>query len=266
MEKLPDGVVRVSPSELKVDRDFITPGWLDKPMPQGDVDNNPPWLHVVVPVLTGSEQTKPERNARIASQKWNRRFYFKLSQDPQMQKGVIESGPKRWSFFNAYRQLAPGTWYWTYGVAPAETPDKPKWVGANYSFRIRGSEFTAKIPPSPEALLAAIKARKTGPLVTCSPDEVGNMLPVAQAPTLAAQIKKDLEKSMEKGADKNVENGLVEGRMTVRLLRGYLMTGDTRYKDLAIKREIELERLASAKRNSVPKPTGPQGDGPGKSF
>ncbi|WP_198141260.1 DUF4962 domain-containing protein [Verrucomicrobium spinosum] len=264
VEKLPAGVTRVTPSELRVDRDFITPGWLDKPAPQGEVDNNPPWLHVVVPILTGNEQAKSEKRARISSQKWNRRFYFKLSQDPQLQKSVMESGPKRWSFFNPYRKLAPGTWYWTYGVADAEAPDKPRWIGTTYSFRIRGDEFSGKIPPTPEVLLAAVKARKTGPLVTCSLDEVGNMLPTSEAPALAAQIKEDLEKSMGKGADGKIDDPLVEARMNVRLLRGYLMTGDTKYKDLAIKREIELERLHSARRNSKPKPTEPQGPAPGK--
>jgi hypothetical protein len=63
---------------------------------------------------------------------------------------------------------------------------------------IRGDEFAGKIPPTPEVLRAAIKARKTGPLVNCSPDEVGNMLPSVESPGLAAQLKEDLEKAWEK--------------------------------------------------------------------
>ena len=64
-------------------------------MPQGVVDVNPPWLHVEVPL--------PDRpKATRTRQEWHRRFFFKLSQDPQLKKDVIESGPKRWSFFSPF--------------------------------------------------------------------------------------------------------------------------------------------------------------------
>ena len=105
------------------------------------------------PSWTGAENTNRERKAKIATQKWNRRFYFKLSQDPELKKDVIESGPKRWSFFNPFRRLASGRWYWTYGLAPAESPDKPVWHNEVFSFVITGSEFAPTIPPTADDLL-----------------------------------------------------------------------------------------------------------------
>ena len=97
-EKLPDGVRRVSPSELSIEREYIGDPGLAWPVPQGLVDVNPPWLHVQVPLPQGKQAARTEQ--------WNRRFYFKLSQDPELKREVIESGPKRWSFFSPYRTLA----------------------------------------------------------------------------------------------------------------------------------------------------------------
>ena len=54
-EKLPDGVRRVSPSELRIERDYIGEPGLARPVPQGLVDANPPWLHVQVPLPRGKE-------------------------------------------------------------------------------------------------------------------------------------------------------------------------------------------------------------------
>ena len=115
--KLPDGVRRVGPSELRIEREYIGEPGLARPVPQGQVDVNPPWLHVQVPLPPGKQAAR--------TQQWKRRFYFRLSQDRELKHDVIESGPKRWSFFNPYRTLAKGTWYWTYGVAAAESPDTP---------------------------------------------------------------------------------------------------------------------------------------------
>ena len=127
-EALPPGVRRVSPSELRIERDYLAEPGLARPVPQGTVDANPPWLHVQVPL--------PEGKQAARAQKWNRRFYFKLACDPDLTSSVIESGPKRWSFFSPYRVLATGAWYWTYGVAPAESPDRPAWTNPVYTFTV----------------------------------------------------------------------------------------------------------------------------------
>lgn len=256
---LPEGVKRVSAAELKIEREYITAGSLNRPVPQGSVDVNPPWLHVAVQLLTGDEKTSQEKKKRKAAQKWNRRFYFRLSQDPELKKGVIESGAKRWSFFNPYRRLESGTWYWTYGVAPAESPNKPVWCAQTFSFNISGKEYAAEIPPTPEAFVAAIKKRKTGPLIVCFPEEMGHILPTKEDPKLAAQIMGDCEKAFQAVSAKPVGTAkskdavagaktpqtllerkqassaaLVESRRIYSLLRGYMFSGDTKYKDLAL--------------------------------
>ena len=142
-ETLPDGVWRVGPSELRIEREYIGEPGLARPVPQGLVDVNPPWLHVQVPLPQGKQAAR--------AQQWNRRFYFKLSQDPELKREVIESGPKRWSFFSPYRTLAKGTWYWTYGVAAAESPDKPVWQTEVFSFVVDDRAFAPATPPTPGA-------------------------------------------------------------------------------------------------------------------
>ena len=260
-ESLPDGVRRLSRSELRIERDYIGDPGLPRPVPQGLVDTNPPWLHVQVPL----PQTKQE--ARL--QKWNRRFYFKLSQDPQLKQDLIESGAKRWSFYNPFRTLAKGTWYWTYGLAPAESPDRPVWAKEVFSFEIDDLAFTPAIPPTADESLAAIKNRTTGPVAICTSEDIGHILPDKTWPELAEQMKKDARKVLENGArpvqieisDKDYPAYMgqdpkevyftlkmrtlftVEERRVDSLLRGYLLTGDEQYKRLGVQRAIELEDL-----------------------
>ena len=190
-EALPDGVRRLSPSELRIERDYIGEPGLARPVPQGLVDANPPWLHVQVPLPQGKQAAR--------AQQWHRRFYFKLSQDPQLKQDVIESGPKRWSFYNPFRTLAKGTWYWTYGVAPAESPDKPVWHNEVFSFVIDERAFSPAIPPTAAEALAAIKKRKTGPVAICTSEDIGHMLPDKTWPELAGQMKEDARKALKDG-------------------------------------------------------------------
>ncbi|MCX7007712.1 MAG: DUF4962 domain-containing protein [Kiritimatiellaeota bacterium] len=270
-------IQRISPSELRIECGSLLPKMLDKPIPQGVVDVNPPWLHVYVPVVDGTETTNRGRKAKTATQKWNRRFYFKLAQDPELKKDVIESGPKRWSFFNPFRRLATGRWYWTYGLAPAESPDKPVWHKAVFSFVINGSEFAPAIPPTADDLLAAIKKRKTGPVTICTSEDIGHLLPTNSWPELTTQLQENCRKALKAGAepvkmeisDKEypayMKDGpkavyfigkmralfCVEERRIDALLRGYLLTGEEQYKKLGIQRAIELEQLRKTKRYSI---------------
>lgn len=273
---LPDGVTRVSPSELKIHRDHIVSPIIRAPIPQGIVDRNPPWLHVRVPLTDEQDTTNQARKKKVATEKWHRRFYFRLSRDPEFKQNVIESGPKRWSFFNPYRQLEKGTWYWTYGLAAADTPDQPQWSGKTYSFVISGDEFTSQIPPTPEVLVDAIKRRKSGPVTICDPEEIGHLLPTTTWPELADQIRKDCRKALSTGErpaavhidDKEFPSYMekptpvyfvssmrqqftVEQRRVVSLLRAYLLTGDPKGKELGLKRAIELENLRRTARWNI---------------
>lgn len=268
-ESLPEGVKRVSPSELRIERDYIAPPNLERPTPQGLVDANPPWLHVQVPL--------PSDKQGVRAQKWSRRFYFKLSQDPELKKGVIESGPKRWSFYNPFRTLSSGTWYWTYGVAPAESPEKPVWAKEVFSFAIDGHAFAPPIPPTAEEALAAIKKQKSGPVAICTREDIGHILPEKHWPELAEQMKEDARKALKNGerpveieiSDKDYPAYMgktpkevyftikmramftVEERRVDALLRGYLVTGDEQYKKLGVQRAIELEQLRLNKSYSI---------------
>lgn len=256
---LPDGVRRVSPAELRIERTHIATPELENPVPQGLVDVNPPWLHVRVPL--------PSNKNSAAAQKWHRRFHFKLSQDPECERDLIESGPKRWSFFNPYRTLAKGTWYWTYGVAPAETPDQPAWHDRIFSFTIGDAVDQPAIPPTPEAALAAIRRQPAGPVAICLKSDIGNMLPEKTWPELATRMRKEISRAKDRGhapvsiemsasdapthLGKNPKRPFFEVRLRSlftaeerrvdALLRGYLLTGDPQLKDLGIRRAIELE-------------------------
>jgi len=269
-EPLPQGVRRMSPSELRIERNYIGEPGLARAVPQGLVDINPPWLHLQVPLPEGKKTVR-------AQQHWNRRFYFKLSQDPQMKVGVVESGPKRWSFYNPFRTLAKGTWYWTYGVATAESPDQPVWAKEVFSFVIDERAFASAIPPTAEEALAAIKKRTRGPVAICTSEDIGHMLPDKTWPELVEQIRADARKAMRDGdrpvqieiSDKDYPAHLgknpkdayfmvklrslftVEERRVDWLLRGYLLTGDEQFKKLGVQRAIELEHQRLTRSYSI---------------
>ena len=258
-EELPDGVRRVGPSELRIEREYIGAPGLARPVPQGLVDVNPPWLHVQVPFPPGKHAAR--------AQQWKLRFYFKLSQDPDLKRDVIESGPKRWSFFSPYRALATGTWYWTYGVAAAESPDKPVWQKEVFSFVVDDRAFAPAIPPTPEQVLAALRKRQSGPVAICTSEDIGHILPERTWPELAARLRQDAEKALRDGerpvsielTQKDIPERLgpnpkesffmvklralftAEERRVDALLRGYLLTGDERFKRLGLQRASELE-------------------------
>jgi hypothetical protein len=184
---------------------------------------------------------------------------------------VLESGPKRWSFYNPFRSsLATGDWYWTYAVAPAETPDRPAWTNAVYTFHVMRQAFSARVPPdgrrgarSPPATQGPGTGRRV-PARGHRPHDARRDL----AGT-GAVLRKDLAKALEDGErpvrieisdqdypaymgknPKEVYFTLkmrslftVEERRVDLLLRGYLLTGDERYRKLGVQRAIELEDL-----------------------
>ena len=263
-EALPAGVVRTGPAELKIERQFIGSPVLERPTPQGMVDSNPPWLHAYVPL--------PEVKSARKAQKWNQRYYFKLSQDPGVTGSVIASGPRRWSFFFPGQTLDQGIWYWTFAVAPAESPDNPVWNNPVYQFQIPANAFTPAIPPTADQVLAIVKIR-SGPVVVCAQDDIGKLLPTKIWPEFADRIQEDLNKALvtgrkpisielsEKDAPASLANSpkdplfytrirgvfTVKERMVDALLRGYLLTGNPEFRKLGVARAIELEDIRQHK-------------------
>lgn len=260
-DPLPAGITRLK-SELTIDREVLIPAKLGAPVPQGKIDQNPPWLHVNVPIVPeGSTLTNQQKKALVMAEKWKRCFYFKLSKDPQFNSGVIQSGPKKWSFFNPFQRLSTGTWYWRFGIAPANAPGQPVWQPTTFSFTITGQERAAELPPTPDQLVSAIDFRPTGPITIMRESDIGNVLPTSVWPELAAQITDQIEDALASGstpvtitpnasyASMVLFSQDMKGKFTnqerrvVELLRGYLLTGNPAYRTFGLARAAELEQL-----------------------
>jgi hypothetical protein len=143
------------------------------------------------------------------------------------------------------------------------------WSHEKYTFRITGQEFSGEIPPTPEALLKEVKKRSDGPIVTCTKEEIGHLLPTQTWPELTAQIEKDAKKALVTANkpiaihidDKSYPSTMkaptplffeeelrrqltVEGRMQLSLFRNYLLTGNSEYKEAGIRRLLAYEKFA----------------------
>lgn len=235
--------------------------------PQGLVDENAPWLHVIEPLFDQHDKNsvKKEKKKRLM---FNRRFYFELSQDSNFVNKVYRSGGKRWSFYNPYVHLEKGVWYWRYGVADPDTPDRPVWNKRLFSFRITGKEYKTPIPPKPEEVLKAV-LEQPAPVFTLFRKELGHLLP-AEWPELASWAKETAERLYAQcppmsftvsdedavKAKKVNKQGKITAkkvfyRMRMNMLMGqksryisnlmasYILTGETKYRDLAIKKTRE---------------------------
>lgn len=237
---------------------------IEKPQPVGMVDENPPWLHVNIPILDGSETSNSAKKAKLDRLKFKRQFYFKLSQDSTFKDGVFESGPKRWAFYNTYEHLKTGKWFWIYGVADPETPHLPKWHSEVFSFIISGKERLTPIPPKPDDFCSAVVSR-AAPVFQIFREEFGRLLPVNTWPEMAdwggVYFRKKLDEDMpmsydvsdQDAIDKNYvdDNGkitaqkifyrqVMNDKLTLRkryindLVAGYLLLGEKEFIHMAI--------------------------------
>lgn len=243
------------------------------PQPQGIVDENCPWLHVIVPMYEQSDNNAT-RKEKIARLKYKRRFYFELSQDPTFSRDVLRSGPKRWSFYNPYKQLRKGIWYWRYGVADPETPDNPVWNKDVYSFEITGKEFKVPVPPTPEVFVASV-LKRPAPIFLMFKEELGKLLPWEKWPAMAewtqSQYEKDFLKDtpmkfdvsdqdaindgmVDKNGNPNAKLVFYEKKVSTKFLQcsryisslvaGYQLLGDDKYIKKAIEKAKELNAFS----------------------
>lgn len=237
--------------------------------PQGFVDVNSPWLHVSVPFYDENDinSVKKAKRARLI---FKRRFYFELSQDKSFQRDVYRSGPKRWSFYNPYEYLEKGTWYWRYGVADPDTPDKPVWNDEVYQFIITGNEHKIPIPPKPEVFLNQILSRPS-PTYMLLNEEFEKLLPDKEWPEMANWARRMYSRYLENDLPMNFtvsdqdaidagykdENGKANAellfyrkrmntllsqctRYISNLIGGYVLLGDVRYRDMAIQKATDI--------------------------
>ena len=251
--------IRSDGAELVIDQPCLYPQMLDVPLPRDGsvVDENPPWLHVCVPLLSEEESSKSKSEVRrLQDQRLGHRLYFfKLSQDPNFRTGVIENEGKRWSFYNPYRRLSKGTWYWTYGLAMDSNPQQIRWAGRTYSFKITGDERVVDAPP-PSVILAAVKTSPT-PYLLVEKKMLGKLMP-ENNPELKSEIEaylaqlyakrkairivvdeSDHPKKMPENRKfayfqfkaNNIYDGL--NNQVASLLRAYLISGEERFKKAA---------------------------------
>jgi len=232
---------------------------LENPLPQGLVDENSPWLHFRVPLPPAIKKDGP-------TELGHRLYYFELSQDSTFRNNVIKSKPKRWSFFNPYRILETGTWYWKYGYALDADPKKIKWSPKNYSFVITGNERKV-LPPSADQVLNRITQTK-GPHVVLLKEEIGKLLP-DQFPEIKKEMVNNFKKLLEKrpqikivvdessypdrlGKDDPAKKHRYFQLATLKqytnlsqriesLLRAYLLTGELEYKKAGLDEFYQLD-------------------------
>lgn len=230
-------------AECTINRLSIYDRMLEKPQPQGFVDENSPWLHVCVPFASAAEREKEFTH---------RRYFFKLSQDSTFTHHVISSKPKSWSFYNPYRLLEKGKWYWKYGVALEQDLESVNWSEETYSFMITGKEREV-VYPTPEALIERVKTLK-GPHVVMLKEDIGKLLPkdhpkiekallkefsTLLADTMAYKVVVDTTDYPEHLTPNGIHRYFtlktlkqftnLSDKMRT-LLNAYLLTGDERYK------------------------------------
>lgn len=258
------------PAEVKLDKETIYHKMLAEPQPQGMVDENSPWLHFRIPFDT------PEQQEREFT---HRRYYFELSQDSTFKKGVIRSKAKSWSFYNPYRALDKGKWYWRYGVAMDNAPQRVTWSTQNYTFTITGKERKV-VYPTPEQLAERVSGK--GPHVYLLPSEIGKLLPQSH-PDMKKRLINSFKRSLAHPTEfkikvdttdypKHLTPAGIHRHFTLKtlkqftalsdevrtLLYAYLLTGDAQYKKkgldgfYALDNEYHTTMMRYAKRPGFP--------------
>lgn len=242
------------PSELQINRQAIYNKMLTEPQPQGIVDENSPWLHFRVPF---------ENQAEWDKEFTHRRYYFELSQDSTFKKDVIRSKPKSWSFYNPYKLLDKGKWYWRYGVALDKEPKNITWSDSTYSFMITGKERQV-VYPSSEQFLKRIAGK--GPHVFLLPEEIGKLLP-ENHPDIKKRLLNGFEHSLNNSREfkvlidttdypKHLTKSGIHRHFTLKslkqftvlsdevrsLLYGYLLTGNEQYKKKGLEGFYSLDK------------------------
>lgn len=242
--------------EKKIDCPSVYEKMLTVPQPQGQVDENSPWLHFRIPV--------PKVGKREPSELAHRLYYFELSQDSAFKKNVIRSKAKRWSFYNPYRILEKGIWYWRYAYALDSAPKKVTWSDKIYSFTISGHERKV-VYPTPEQLLERVTTTQ-GPHVVMLREDIGKLMPESR-PDIKKRLMNDFENLLadETPIKVTVDTAVYPRHLTpagirrhftlktlkqftnladrVRmLLNAYLLTGDERYKKKGLASFYDLDR------------------------
>lgn len=243
-------------AEKSINLPSIYEKMLDTPQPQGRVDENSPWLHFRIPI--------PKVGKKEPSELAHRLYFFELSQDSTFKKNVIRSKPKRWSFYNPYRILEKGRWYWRYAYTLDSAPEKRCWSDKIYSFTITGDERQV-VYPTPEQLTEKVTKTK-GPHVVMLREDIGKLMP-ENRPDIKKRLMADFEKLLADTTPvkvvvdttvypKHLTKAGIHRHFTLKtlkqftnladrvrmLLNAYLLTGDERYKKKGLESFYDLDR------------------------
>jgi hypothetical protein len=232
------------PAEIALDCREIYPSSMTEPSPVGIVDENPPFLHF---------QKKYDDDRQRRKEKLAALFYFRMARSVAMKDPVFESGARRWSFYCPYKRLEKGAWYWQCGFARKDVPGAITWSDV-FSFTIGGSERATPAPPY-EVLEAGL-LKNGHPRIECRAVDVGKLKP--DDPKLARQLvacadaalaakrpstfmdfsRWDNPQARKSGTSKEQKASYLlddfERFKLMPLVRGYLLTGDCRYRDEAL--------------------------------
>jgi len=174
------------------------------------------------------------------------RYTVELSQDESFATGVTTSDKIKWCFFNPNKKLQDGTWYWRYNTHKGD--DKVQ--SETHSFTINDNVSVYEYP-SVKTLIANVPKQHPYLLTYGKPlsevIENAKQLPEMSQEVIAAGDKVLNDKIIDFATvDKSKYTKRkffslpnVERRKFYALVRAYLISGQDKYRDVAIKR-LEL--------------------------
>jgi len=196
------------------------------------------------------------------------RYQVRLSQDPSFPPGAtIESGERHWNIYNPHQRLAPGAWYWQ--VKDLKDP-QGGW-GPVTQFTLTGNEPVYD-PPAFADWVG--KAKAAHPRLLATPEELARLRTLysqkqAQYDGYVANLQLDawyqakpaliynapetVEALRKKGLSeaevlrycnrKTFEQIAAEMRKIDGALRAYVLTGQPRFREMALDRFLQLYAL-----------------------
>ncbi|NQZ58287.1 MAG: DUF4962 domain-containing protein [Lentisphaeraceae bacterium] len=193
-------------SEYRITSKAIYEKYLDKAIPAGGkpVDRNPPYLAYnpwieemdgILKTLTHLNNTK--RRQAVRKIKASREYIFQLSQDKNFKRKVIQSEKVGWSFWNPFRKLDKGTWYWRV-THKFSSSSKALFRGPVHSFVITGDEYVF-VPPSTAKMVNTIK--NMGSPRTAYKKEMLEKLRLSFSPAMRTELVKQANKVKTKEVD-----------------------------------------------------------------
>ena len=184
------------------------------------------------------------------------RYSVQLAQSPRFpRRSTLRAEGLRWALYNPHRKLAPGTWYWQYGVSKGR--GKARW-SETFSFEVTRSARVFETP-TPEEMIAACPT--THPRIWVGAEDLTALRRRARNTSVLRKFVRHSERFLgerlpsdrgyrEKGRtpyEVRVWKGwaakALSGRISTSiqaLAPTYLMTGDERFGREAVRRAVHV--------------------------